>query len=211
MLNLFVIAQEQSPPTYCAPKAATNHVAVNASGAVTRNSGNMINTCVIKSANSLPKVLAPWLFFMAGNSGKIGLPNTPNNPWGSAPKAFQSVGGEVPKMLHDWNNMPISNSDLNGVPLDLYSREAIGTMGEYPTYVLRLRASATGLVIEKSIQANWSDSYYLKPVGANFKNYRVESYATCENSKYLDQLNMSGVGTHTGTRSAYDGVLGLPF
>jgi len=79
-----VIAQERSPITHCAPEAATNHVAFNAFEAVTWNSNNFINNCVIKSANSLPKCLPHGLFSISlENCGKIGLPNTPNNPWGS--------------------------------------------------------------------------------------------------------------------------------
>ena len=88
----------------------------------------------------------------------------------------------------------LANSDYNGVPLDLLRYEALGTMGEYPSYLLRIRATTTGLVIEKSIQMNWSDSYYLKPVGANqdrhhryLNAYRVESYSTCEISKYINK------------------------
>ena len=61
-----------------------------------------------------PEVLAADYFCLAGKCCNIGLPNAPNNPWGSTPKAFQSVGDGVPKMLRDWINMPISDRDLHG-------------------------------------------------------------------------------------------------
>ena len=84
--------QEQSPPTYCAPEAATNHVAFNASEAVARNSGTIANNCVIKVCKFTPEVLAPWLFLVGWKLWQDWLAQYTQQSLGIYPKGFPIRG-----------------------------------------------------------------------------------------------------------------------
>jgi hypothetical protein len=113
-------------------------------------------------------------------------------------------------------NTHLPSSDLNGIPLDMSGIEAYGTSGNLPESLIRIRSSQTGLVIEYSLANGWSEETDWLPVKKSTRlkglaAYRVEFYALCTKSKYLDELNTSGIGVHTGTRHAYDEVIGQPW
>lgn len=135
---------------------------------------------------------------------------------GSSQNGFFSLEIERDNGGYFQTNTHLPSSDLNAIPLDMSGIEAYGTTGNLPESLIRLRATQTGLVIEYSIAADWSAETDWKPVKSSsllkgLSSYRVEFYALCTKSKYLDELNTSGVGVHTGTRHAYDEVIGQPW
>ena len=90
--NTAATTEEQSPPTYCAPEAATNHAPFNASEAVTRNSGQHYQQLRHQVCKFIPKVIAPWLFLCGWQLWQYWLAQYSQQSRGIYPKGFSIRG-----------------------------------------------------------------------------------------------------------------------